>query len=155
RNCRNFTSSSAISAVQIWILRALAEVPTNVLTRRFCFNSRKNCSICQRLAVQFRDSGGGQIEMIGQKEELPPILGVPEGNPAKVDITLLASVAGEADHFVAADAVSVSGPLFHSHETGVFLQPGDEPHALLSQLAEPFVIVVAAIHDQHGVRRPA
>ena len=40
--------SRAINAVQIWVLRALAEVPTKVLTRRFCLRALKKSSICQR-----------------------------------------------------------------------------------------------------------
>ncbi len=47
-NCRNFTASNAISAVQICVFSALAVVPTNVLTRRFCFRALNSSSICQR-----------------------------------------------------------------------------------------------------------
>ena len=37
-----------MNAVQIWMWRALADVPTNVLTRRCCFTALKKSSICQR-----------------------------------------------------------------------------------------------------------
>ena len=37
-----------MSAVQIWICKALAEVPTKVFTLRFCLRALKNSSICQR-----------------------------------------------------------------------------------------------------------
>jgi len=36
------------SPVQTWIFRALAEVPTKVLMRRFCLMALKKSSICQR-----------------------------------------------------------------------------------------------------------
>jgi hypothetical protein len=37
-----------MSAVQIWMRTALAEVPTKVLMRRFCLMALKNSSIYQR-----------------------------------------------------------------------------------------------------------
>ena len=45
---RHVWISMSINAVQIWVLRALAEVPTKVLTRRFCLRALKKSSICQR-----------------------------------------------------------------------------------------------------------
>ena len=48
RICRILTSSIEISAVQICVLSALAEVPTKVFTLQDCFSALKNSSICQR-----------------------------------------------------------------------------------------------------------
>ena len=48
RNFRYFRRSRAISAVQIWIMTALAEVPTKVFIFRFCLMVLKKISICQR-----------------------------------------------------------------------------------------------------------
>lgn len=47
-SCRNRTGSNAINAVQIWILSALADVPTLVLIRSFCLMLLKKRSTCQR-----------------------------------------------------------------------------------------------------------
>jgi hypothetical protein len=41
-------SSMAINAVQIWVLSALAVLPTKVFTLRDCFSALKKSSICQR-----------------------------------------------------------------------------------------------------------
>ena len=48
RNLRYFRMRIAINAVQIWIMSALGEVPTNVFILRFCFMVLKKISICQR-----------------------------------------------------------------------------------------------------------
>jgi len=42
------TSTHTDTAIQICIFNALAEVPTKVLTRNYCFNARENNSTCQR-----------------------------------------------------------------------------------------------------------
>src|SRR5208283_5681593 len=48
RNLRYFKRRTAIKAVQIWVFSAFADVPTNVLTLRFCLMVLKKTSICQR-----------------------------------------------------------------------------------------------------------
>ena len=45
-NCMNFKSNMAIRAVQICVFTAFGEVPTKVLTCRFCFSALKKSSIC-------------------------------------------------------------------------------------------------------------
>ena len=57
-NCRKRTSNSAISAVQICVFSALAEVPTKLLMRRFCFRPLKNNSTCQRSLLIGVGKGG-------------------------------------------------------------------------------------------------
>jgi hypothetical protein len=48
RNMRYLRRRMVISAVQIWIMTAFAEVPTKVFILRFCFIVLKKISICQR-----------------------------------------------------------------------------------------------------------
>ena len=48
RNFKYFRRRMAINAVQIWVLRAFADVPTNVLILRFCLIVLKKISICHR-----------------------------------------------------------------------------------------------------------
>jgi len=47
-SCRNFSSSIAIRAIQIWTCTAFSLVPTNVLILRCCFKALKRSSICHR-----------------------------------------------------------------------------------------------------------
>ena len=109
-------------------------------------------SICQRVAVDGGQAGGGKVAMIGEKHQGALLRFIPDFDAAQEQIaTTLAGQLVEKDDLVALDGAALgNGAALHDAVIGIVFQASDEVDAVGIEGGEPGVVGEAAIKDHDG-----
>src|SRR5208283_1451133 len=102
--------------------------------------------------VECRDSQGGQVEVIGQKDQHLAVLGVSITDAAQpVGVMSDAFWGGQPDDVIATQASgSIHGPRLQAIELDAGLGARDKERRSEREAVEPLEIDVATIHDIEG-----
>ena len=95
------------------------------------------------------DSGRSELEVVGQKLNLPPVLFVPDGHPAQHFRILEAGLgAGEADDLVSENVPALGqGPVMYDLIGSIVFESGNKEDSGVSPLEEELKVVVTSIHS--------
>ncbi len=100
------------------------------------------------------DGGCREVQVVGQEHQRRAVVADELDPPQQMGAVLLRLDARQADHVVADHATVLRDRSLLDHLVGgVVLHPGDEPDPLVVPATEQLVVDVAAVDDQHAVRR--
>jgi hypothetical protein len=105
-------------------------------------------------AADRRDGGGAKIEQIGEQNDFPLVIGIPDHHtPQRAGAVRLRPCASKPDDLIGANvAIQWRREFRYDGEGSIVLEASDEENPGQGPAAEKSVILVAAIHGDDRAR---
>lgn len=102
--------------------------------------------------VDAADGGRGECPLVGEQDDLPLVLRVPDADTPQDAAATLGGGPGQADPLLASERSAAAGNAVDDLVLGVSLHAGDEVDAGGVPAAEHPVVVVGTVHHDDGAR---